>query len=262
MLLWTYFRQTPWLDSQHLFATKIRLTVDWEVALLEVPWPQKFKKITNSSFTISRFDNTNRPLRPEHIQTTPSGFYSTVDTLWWQNCWKILWTRRTGQHSSLKEGGPIERETQTVVQKFCTRGPFLDFAQVWWSVKYFGSADATSGTVDSERQKGFAALGIFLVDLQGGRHKIFINCFGTKRNFGWLSNRTTESHLSSTKRSIYCSNLLQTFRQDAMEAIEEEQTSITISFRDEKRQLILFASIDGTNVTLSFRRRKKNIRIR
>ena len=39
-----------------------------------------------------------------------------------------------------------------------------------------GVTDATCGTVESQRQKGFAALGIFAVDLQGGLHTIFSYC--------------------------------------------------------------------------------------
>ena len=64
-----------------LLPNKVELTGDWEVALLEVSWPGKVKNVTNASFTISRFDNANRPLRPEHNQTFPAGFYPTVDTL-------------------------------------------------------------------------------------------------------------------------------------------------------------------------------------
>ena len=60
---------------------KNELTRDWEVALLEVSWPGKVKNITNASFTISRFDNAKRPLRPEHNQTIPAGFYPMVVTL-------------------------------------------------------------------------------------------------------------------------------------------------------------------------------------
>ena len=57
---------------------KVELTGDCEVALLEVSWPGKVK---NASLTSSRFDNADRPLRPEHNQTIPAGFYPTVDTL-------------------------------------------------------------------------------------------------------------------------------------------------------------------------------------
>ena len=64
-----------------LLPNKGELTGDWEVAALEVSWPGKVKNITNASFTISHFDNANRPLRPEHNQTIGAGFYPTVDTL-------------------------------------------------------------------------------------------------------------------------------------------------------------------------------------
>ena len=39
-----------------------------------------------------------------------------------------------------------------------------------------GVTDVICGTLESERQKGFAALGTYPVDLQGGRHTMFIYC--------------------------------------------------------------------------------------
>ena len=59
-----------------LLPNNLELTGDWEVALLEVSLPGKVKNITNASFTISRFDNANRPLRPEHNQIIPEVFLS------------------------------------------------------------------------------------------------------------------------------------------------------------------------------------------
>ena len=40
----------------------------------------------------------------------------------------------------------------------------------------FGVTDANFGTVESQRQKGFASLGTFPVDLQLGRHTMLIYC--------------------------------------------------------------------------------------
>ena len=55
---------------------------EWEVALLEAPWPANVKNVTNAAFTISRFDAvTTRTTRPQHNQSIPDGFYPTIDSI-------------------------------------------------------------------------------------------------------------------------------------------------------------------------------------
>ena len=155
---------------------KVELTGDWEVALLEVSWPGKVKNITNASFTSSRFDNANRPLRPEHNQTIPAGFYPTVDTVMTKMFKKIY---EHGEYDNLPVSWKVDPVSEKLEVSFTGQAPEDQFWILFKSDDLsitLGVTDAICGTVESQRQKGFAALGTFPVDLQGGPHTIFIYC--------------------------------------------------------------------------------------
>ena len=157
-----------------LLPNKNELTGDWEVALLEVSWPGKVKNITNASFTISRFDIANRPLKPEHNQIIPAGFYPTVDTVM-TNLFKTIYEH--GEYDNIPVSWKVDPVREKLEASFTGQAPEDQF---WSLFKYddlsntLGVTDAICGTVESQRQKGFAALGTFPVDLQGGRHTMFI----------------------------------------------------------------------------------------
>ena len=168
MLPWTYFRQTPWLDSQ-----KFELTGDWEVALLEVTWPGKVKNITNASFPTSRFDNANRPWTPEHNETIPAGFYPTVDTL----MTKLIKTiYEHDEYDNIPDSWKVDPVSEKLEVSFTGQAPEDQFWILFKSddlSNTLGVTDAICGTT-SLRQQGFASLGTFPVDLQGGRYTMFI----------------------------------------------------------------------------------------
>ena len=74
------------------------------------------------------------------------------------------------------EGGPSERETWSIVYRSSTRGPILEFVQVWWSVKYFGSDGCILWHCRIRTSEKFRITRHFSVDLQGGGHTMFIYC--------------------------------------------------------------------------------------
>ena len=163
-----------WLDQTTLLPNKVELSGDWEVAMLEVSWPGKVKNITNASFTISRFDSANRPLRPEHNQTNPAGFCSTVDTLM-TKLLKAIYEH--GDYDNIPVPWKLDPVGEKLELSFTGQAPegkFWIFFKSDDLSKTLGVTDAFCGTVESERQKGFAALGNLPVDLQRGRQTMFI----------------------------------------------------------------------------------------
>ena len=123
-----------------------------------------------------------------------------------------------------------------------------------------GVTDANCGTVESQRQKGFAALGTFPVNLQGGRNTMFIYCdlvqneiFGDSQPV-LLRVIPLQQNVASTGATCY-----RTFDKMQWKRLNRSNfQSITISLCDESGQLMPFVSIGRTNSTLSFRRRKKH----
>ena len=160
-----------------LLPNKVELTGDWEeVVLLEVSWPGKVKNITNASFTTSRFDNANRPLRPEQQQTIPAGFYPTVDTPM-TKLFKTIY--ENGEYGNIAVSWKVDPVSEKLEVSFTGETPADHFRVLFKSddlSNTLGVTDAICGTVELQRQKDFAALGTFWVDLQGGRHTMFIYC--------------------------------------------------------------------------------------
>ena len=159
-----------------LLHNKIEVTGDWEVALLQVSWPGKVINITNASFTISRFDKANRPLRPKHNQTIPAGFYPTVGTLM-TKLFKTIYEH--GVDDNIPVSWKVDPVSKKLEVSFTGQAPEDHFWILFKSddlSNTLGVTDAICGTVESQRQKGFAALGAYPVELQGGRHTMFIYC--------------------------------------------------------------------------------------
>ena len=242
-----------------LLPNKVELTGDWEVALLEVSWPGKVKNITNASFTISRFDNANRPLRPEHNQTIPAGFYPTVDTLL-TKLFKTIYEH--GEYDNIPVSWKVDPVSEKLEVSFTGQAPEDQFWILFKSddlSNTLGVTDAICGTVESQRQKGFASLGTFPVDLQGGRHTMFIYCDLVQNEIlgdsqaALLRVIPLQQNVASTGATCY-----RTFDKMQWKRLNKSNfQSITISLCDESGQLMPFVSIGRTNITLSFRRRKK-----
>ena len=128
--------------------------------------------------------------------------------------------------------------------------------------KTLGVMDAICGTVESQRQKGFAALGTFPVDLEGGRHTMFIYCDLVQNKIlggsqaALLRVIPLQENVASTGATCY-----RTFDKMQWKRLNKSNfQSITISLCDESGQLMPFVSIGRTSITFSFRRRKKKHR--
>ena len=124
-----------------------------------------------------------------------------------------------------------------------------------------GVTDAICGTVESQRQKGFAALGTYPVDLQGGRHTMFIHCDFVQNEIlgdfqaALLRVIPLQHNVASTAATCY-----RTFDKMQWKRLHKSNFhSITISLCDESGQLMPSVSIGRTNITLSFQRRKKTV---
>ena len=253
MLPWTYFRQTPWLDSQHY--CPIALTGDWEVALLEVSWPGRVKNITSASFTAGRFDNASRPLRPELNQTIPAVFYPTVDTLMIK-LFKTIYEH--GEYDNIPVSWKVDPVSKKLEVSFTGQAPEDQFWILFKSddlSNALGVTNTVCGTVESQRQKSFAALGIYPVDLQGGRHTIFIYCDSVQNEIlgdsqaALLRVIPLQQNVASSAATCY-----RTFDKKQLKRLNKSNfQSITISLCDESGQLMPIVTIGRTNITLSFR---------
>ena len=159
-----------------LLPNKIELTGDWEVALLQVSWPGKVKNITKSSFTISRFDKANRTLRPKHNQTIPAGFYPTVGSLM-TKLFKTIYEH--GEYDNIPvswKADPVSKKLEVSFTGQALEDPFWILFKSEDMSNTLGVTDAICGTAESQRQKGFAAICVYPVELQEGRHTMFIYC--------------------------------------------------------------------------------------
>ena len=117
-----------------------------------------------------------------------------------------------------------------------------------------GVTDAICGTVESQRQKGFGAVGTFPVDLQGGRHTIIIHCDLVQNETlgdsqaALLRVIPLQQNVASTAATCY-----RTFDEMEWKRLKKSNfQSITISLCDGSGQLMPFVSIGRTNITLSF----------
>ena len=239
-----------------LLPQKMELLGDWEVAVLEVSWPAKVKNITNSSFAISRFDAASRPTRPNHNQTIPDGYYPTIDTL----MTKLMQT--IYQDARIETGLPVSWEVDTVTQKlqvcFTGRAPTDQFCLLFKSEDLsntLGITDTIYCTVETQKQKGYAVRGTYPIDLQGGRHTMFLYC-------DLIQNEILGDAQTSLLRAIPLETnsaaaiTSKTFNKLQWKRINKTNfQSITMSLCDERGHLMPFVSVGRTNLTLAFRRR-------
>lgn len=233
-----------------LLPQKIELTGEWEVAVLEVSWPAKVKNITNASFTLSRFDN-NTPSRPMHNQTIPEGYYPTIDTLV-EKLLKTVYQKNENFPVSWK----IDPVSEKLKMVFTGQKPEDQFIMLFKSEDLsntLGIRDTICCTLGNNR----AVEGTYPVDIQGGRHTIFLYCDLIQNEIlGDVQTallRVIPLHQTDSAATCYRSfNKLQWKRLS-----KTNFQSVTISLCDESGQPMPFVSIGRTNLTLAFRQRKQ-----
>ena len=87
-----------------------------------------------------------------------------------------------GEHDNIPVSWKVDPVSEKLEVSFTGQAPEDQFWILFKSddlSNTLGVTDAICGTVESQRQKGFAALGTYPtypVDLQGGRHTMFIYC--------------------------------------------------------------------------------------
>ena len=209
-----------------LLPHRIELAGDWEVAILEASWPAKVKNITSAAFTLSCFDKkSKRPTRPKHNGTIPDGYYPNVDILMTKLIQSVYQRNDTNFPVSWKVdpvSGKIEVffHSQELEDQFWLLFKSSDLSNT------LGITDTICCTIQSQLEKGYAVQGTYPVDLQGGRHTMFILRFDSKRNLGWRSNSSFEGHTVEPKRCCFQCNMLQKLSQIAVEKTDKVKFSI------------------------------------
>ena len=234
-----------------LLPQKIDLTGDWEVAVLEVTWPAKVKNITKASFTLSRFEKTS-PSMPKHNQTIPDGYYPTVDTL----ISRVLQTvyQRSDNFPVSWKVDPVSEKLEIFFTGQKTEDQFLMLFKSDDLSNTLGVTDTICCTLGKSR----AVEGTYPVDIQGGRHTMFLYCDLIQNEI--LGDTQTALlrviPLQQTKDAATC---YRTFNKLQWKRLSRTSfQSITISLCDETGQPMPFVSIGRTNLTLAFRQRNQS----
>ena len=242
---------------------------EWEVALLvEASWPAKVKNITNAAFTVSRFDAvTNRITRPQHNQSIPDGFYPTIDSIM-KKLLDEIYVNQRDDDVSIDPPQSVSWQVDPVTEKLqirfsCQRlkDQFLLLFKSDDLSSTLGITEVIRCTMDGsdgnkQASTRIAAQGTYPVDLQGGRHTMFLYCDLIQNEIlgGAQTSLLRAIPLDTSTRSAICSK---TFYKLQWKPINKKNfESITITLCDEGGQLMPFVSVGRTNLAVAFRRRK------
>ena len=94
-----------------------------------------------------------------------------------------------GEYDNIPLSWKVDTVSKKLEVSFTVQAPGYQFWILFKSddlSNTLGVTDATCGTIESQGQKGFAALGTFPVDLQGGRHTMFTFCDLVRTKF-WVT---------------------------------------------------------------------------
>ena len=220
---------------------------EWEFALLEASWPAKVKNITNAAFTVSRFDAvTYRITWPQHNQSLPECFFPTIDSIM-KKLLDEIYVNQRDHDVSIDPPPPqsVSWQVDPVTEKLqirfsCQR--LKDQFQLLFKSDDLSSTLCITEVIrctmdgsDGNKQAltRIAAQGTYPVDLQGGRHTMFLYCDLIQNEI--LGDAQTSLlraiPLDTSTRSAICSK---TFYKLQWKPINEKNfESITITLRRE-----------------------------
>ena len=243
----------------------------WEVALLEAAWPDKVKNITNAAFTVSRFDAvTNRKTKPQHNQSKPDYFSPTIDSIMKKLLNETYVNQRDHDvsidplpppHSVSWQVDPVTEKLQIRFSCQRLKDQFLLLFKSDDLSSTLGITEVIRCTMDdSDGNKRastrIAAQGTYLVDLQSGRHTMFLYCDLIQNKI--LGDAQTSLlraiPLDTSTRSAICSKTF--YKVQWKPRNKKKFELITITLCDENGQLMPFVSLGRTSLTQAFRRRK------
>ena len=252
------FAENTMAEFTTLLPHRIELAAgDWEVALLEASWPVKVKNITSASFTFSQFDKTTKtPTRPQHNQTIPDGYYPNVDIL----MTKLLQTvyKRNDQNypvswkvDLVSEKIEIYFNSQEIGDQFLLLFKSSDLSNT------LGITNTICCTMAEQLEKGYAVQGTYPVDLQGGRHTMFLYCDLIQNEIlGDAQTALLRAIPLNQRDAASNATCYRNFHKLQWKKLTKTNfQSITIRLCDKSGHLMPFASIGRTNLTLAFRRR-------